>query len=81
MKSTWKPTTARGHSYRLNSSISHQMAHISQKLVNIIHLVAVSQDRAYWRILVMQLEQLTGGVTLLTNLPPPPPRDQQHVCT
>ena len=33
------------------------MMHISQKLVNIIHLVAVSVVRAQWRTLVMQHKQ------------------------
>ena len=39
------------------------MAHIGQKLVNIIHLLAVSADRTHWYPLVMQLQQLRGGVT------------------
>ncbi len=63
MKSTWKPTTARGRSHHFNSSIPYQMVHICQKLVNIIHLVAVSEDSARLDQLITQLEQLRGGVT------------------
>ena len=39
------------------------MAHISQLQVNFIHQVVVSEGSAHWDPLVMQWEQLRGGVT------------------
>ena len=39
------------------------MVHINQKLANIIHLLAVSEDRAHWRTLVMQLKKNGDSVT------------------